>query len=180
MKKLFKNITISLLVVASLPMVNGCNSFLDVVPDDGLASIETAFNLRSTAIRYLATCYSYMTKDGQAGYDSGMLTGDDLWDLDSRVTSYMYDKNKASFPIAKGLQSAAICYNSDWKSMYEGIRCCDILVENIDEVPDMTEDEKAQWKAEASFLKAYYHFNLIRKWGPIPVIRESRGSTCLS
>ena len=71
MKKLFKNITISLLVVASLPMVNGCNSFLDVVPDDGLASIETAFNLRSTAIRYLATCYSYMTKDGQAGYDSG-------------------------------------------------------------------------------------------------------------
>ena len=57
MKKLFKNITISLLVVASLPMVNGCNSFLDVVPDDGLASIETAFNLRSTAIRYLATCY---------------------------------------------------------------------------------------------------------------------------
>ena len=154
MKKLFKNITISLLVVASLPMVNGCNSFLDVVPDDGLASIETAFNLRSTAIRYLATCYSYMTKDGQAGYDSGMLTGDDLWDLDSRVTSYMYDKNKASFPIAKGLQSAAICYNSDWKSMYEGIRCCDILVENIDRVPDMTEDEKAQWKAEASFLKA--------------------------
>ena len=38
-----------------------CNKFLDVVPDDGLATIETAFNLRSTAIRYLATCYSYMT-----------------------------------------------------------------------------------------------------------------------
>ena len=58
MKKFFKNITISLLAAASLYGVNGCNKFLDVVPDDGLASIETAFNLRSTAIRYLATCYS--------------------------------------------------------------------------------------------------------------------------
>lgn len=163
MKKIFKNITISLLAAASLYGVNGCNKFLDVVPDDGLASIETAFNLRSTAIRYLATCYSYMTNDGVAGQDSGMLTGDDLWDLDSRVTTYLYNKNYASFPIAKGLQSAAICYNSDWKSMYEGIRCCDILVENIDKVPDMNEDEKQQWKAEVSFLKAYYHFNLIRK-----------------
>lgn len=173
MKKFFKNITISLLASASLYGVNGCNKFLDVVPDDGLASIETAFNLRSTAIRYLATCYSYMTNDGVAGQDSGMLTGDDLWDLDSRVTTYLYNKNYASFPIAKGLQSAAICYNSDWKSMYEGIRCCDILVENIDKVPDMNEDEKQQWKAEVSFLKAYYHFNLIRKWGPVPIIRES-------
>lgn len=173
MKKFFKNITISLLAAASLYGVNGCNKFLDVVPDDGLASIETAFNLRSTAIRYLATCYSYMTNDGVAGQDSGMLTGDDLWDLDSRVTTYLYNKNYASFPIAKGLQSAAICYNSDWKSMYEGIRCCDILVENIDKVPDMNEDEKQQWKAEVSFLKAYYHFNLIRKWGPVPIIRES-------
>lgn len=88
MKKFFKNITISLLAAASLYGVNGCNKFLDVVPDDGLASIETAFNLRSTAIRYLATCYSYMTNDGVAGQDSGMLTGDDLWDLDSRVTTY--------------------------------------------------------------------------------------------
>ena len=42
-----------------------CNKYLDVVPDDGLPSIETAFNLRNSAIRYLATCYSYMTSEGQ-------------------------------------------------------------------------------------------------------------------
>ena len=42
MKKFFKNITISLLAAASLYGVNGCNKFLDVVPDDGLASIENS------------------------------------------------------------------------------------------------------------------------------------------
>ena len=37
-----------------------CNKYLDVVPDDGVARIDMAFNLRSSAIRYLGTCYSYM------------------------------------------------------------------------------------------------------------------------
>lgn len=173
MRKIFTKFFIFLALPASLLGVSACNKYLDVVPDDGLASIETAFNLRSTAIRYLATCYSYMTLDGMPGSDAAMMTGDELWDLDTRVTTYVYNKNRSGFPIAKGLQSASICYNNDWKSMYEGIRCCDILVDHIDRVPDMTDEEKQQWKAEASFLKAYYHFNLIRKWGPVPIIRKS-------
>lgn len=173
MRKIYTEFISGLVSVAALFGVTGCNNYLDVVPDDGLPSIETAFNLRSTAIRYLATCYSYMTIEGVPSSDAAMMTGDELWDLDTRVTTYVYNKNASSFPIAKGLQSASSCYNNDWKRMYEGIRCCDILVENIDQVPDMKEDEKLQWKAEVSFLKAYYHFNLIRKWGPVPIIRES-------
>lgn len=173
MKKTIKNISFALVLLCSVLGANSCNNYLDVVPDDGLASVETAFSLRSTAIRYLATCYSYMTHEGEMGSDPGLMTSDELWDTDSRVAAYVYNKNNYSFPIAKGLQSASTCYNNDWARMYEGIRTCDILLENIDGVPDMEEDEKEQWKAEANFLKAYYHFNLIRKWGPIPVIRES-------
>lgn len=32
--------------------------------------------------------------------------------------------------------------------------------------------EKEQWLAEAHFLIAYYHFALLRKYGPIPVVTE--------
>ena len=46
-----------------------------------MATIEMAFNLRSTAIRYLGTCYSYMTEEGTSGYDPALLGGDELWDL---------------------------------------------------------------------------------------------------
>ena len=151
-----------------------CNKFLDVVPDDGLATIETAFNLRSTAIRYLATCYSYMTGEGAPGTDYGMLTGDELWDLVGRVVSNTNARvPQTLFNIARGFQSASSVYGNDWASMYQGIRCCDILIENIKSVPDMEMSEMMQWTAEAKFLKAYYHFNLIRKWGPVPIIRES-------
>lgn len=161
-------------MLSALAGVSGCNKFLDVVPDDGLATIEMAFNLRSSAIHYLATCYSYMTNEGIPGGDSAMLTGDELWDLVGRIVSNTSARVPQSyFNIARGFQSASTVYANDWSSMYQGIRCCDILVENIDSVPDMDQSEKDQWKAEAKFLKAYYHFNLIRKWGPIPIIRES-------
>ena len=137
MRKLFIYILISLAILTSLFGFQSCNTFLDVVPDDGLPSVETAFNLRSSAIRYLGTCYSYMTNEGAPGSDAGMLSGDELWDLYGRVVT----NTSARVPftisnIARGYMSATSVYGNDWASMYEGIRCCDIFVENIDKVPD--------------------------------------------
>jgi hypothetical protein len=43
---------------------SSCNNYLDIVPDDGIATLETAFNLRTTAIRYLYTCYGFLTSEG--------------------------------------------------------------------------------------------------------------------
>ncbi len=161
-------------VMALFIGLTACNDYLNVVPNDGLATIESAFNLRSTAIRYLGTCYSYMTEEGAAGSDPALLGGDELWDLVGRVVSNTSARvPNTMFQIARGLQSASTVYANDWAAMYQGIRCCDILLDNIDRVPDMEEWEKRQWKAEVKFLKAYYHFNLIRKWGPIPIIRKS-------
>ena len=174
MRKIIAKTIIGLAVLATLSGALGCNKFLNVVPDDGLATMETAFNLRSTAIRYLATCYSYMTGEGAPGTDYGMLTGDELWDLVGRVVTNTSSRvPQTLFNIARGFQSASTVYGNDWSSMYEGIRCCDILMENIQTVPDMDMAEMMQWTAEAKFLKAYFHFNLVRKWGPIPIIRES-------
>lgn len=152
----------------------GCNKFLDVVPDDGLPSVETAFNLRSSAIKYLATCYSYMTLEGSMGNDPAMLGSDEYWDLYGRTTTDVSGRVPFTMSyIARGNMSANTVYANDWANMYEGIRCCDILVDNISRVPDMDETEKNQWIAEVTFLKAYYHFNLVRKWGPVPIIRKS-------
>lgn len=165
----------SVLAAATLMLgFTGCNKFLDVVPDDGLPSIETAFNLRSSAIKYLATCYSYMTLEGSMGNDPAMLGSDEYWDLYGRTTTDVSGRVPFTMSyIARGNMSANTVYANDWADMYEGIRCCDILVDNISKVPDMDETEKNQWIAEVTFLKAYYHFNLVRKWGPVPIIRKS-------
>ena len=174
MRKNINKSIASALAAAALLFSSGCNGFLNVVPDDGLPSIETAFNLRSSAIKYLATCYSYMTLDGSMGNDPALLGSDELWDLYGRTTTNRSDRVPFTMSyIARGNMSANTVYANDWASMYEGIRCCDIFVDNIHRVPDMGDSEKAQWIAEVTFLKAYYHFNLVRKWGPVPIIRES-------
>src|SRR5699024_3597839 len=35
-----------------------------------------------------------------------------------------------------------------------------------------TEEDKERWKAEAEFLKAYYHFRLLEMYGPIPIVDD--------
>ena len=149
-----------------------CNDYLDIVPDDGMATLETAFTMRSTAIRYLYTCYGFLTSEGNLDGDHGYMSGDELWSIyDRRESGGWWSGNM--FNVARGFQNAAAPYGNDWGGIYEGIRCCNILIEKAGTVPDLPEWERLQWIAEAKFLKAYFHFHLMKKWGPIPLIREN-------
>ena len=40
----------------------------------------------------------------------------------------------------------------------------------MSKVADLTADKRARWIAEAKFLKAYYHYYLLRMYGPIPIV----------
>ncbi|MCF0173014.1 MAG: RagB/SusD family nutrient uptake outer membrane protein [Bacteroidales bacterium] len=175
MKKISNKIIAFCASAAAALSIVGCNDWLDVKIDDGsIASIDNAFNMRSTAIRYLATCYSYMTEEGNFAQDPAMLGGDELWDLPNRLTTTSANRvPRTMFNIARGFQTASSPYANDWASMYEALRCCNIFFENIDNVPDLKVNEKNKWVAEVKFLKAYYHFHLVRKWGPVPIIREN-------
>ncbi len=57
--------------------------------------------------------------------------------------------------------------------MQEGIRQTNIFLENIGSVSDMEQSEKDRWIAEAKFLKAYYHYWLIRMYGPIVLAKDN-------
>ncbi|MFA9187368.1 RagB/SusD family nutrient uptake outer membrane protein [Flavobacterium magnesitis] len=156
------------------------NTFLDVVPDN-VTTLENAFTLRNEAQKYLFTCYAYIPKNGDAIYNIGMLAGDETWVAPNRaaVTSY-------AFNIATGTQRRANPYMNAWEGNYQaagpadlyplfdGIRHCNVFLENVEDrskVPDLSESERLRWIAEVKFLKAYYHYYLMRMYGPIPVIR---------
>lgn len=165
MKKLANILSIIALTVLSC----SCNSFLDIVPDN-VATIDNAFSLRTNAERYLFTCYSYIPDAASYGANPGLTGCDEL-----TTSLYIRDnRGMTSWYIARGFQSPSTNYVSPWigngtKDLYQGIRDCNIFIENIDKVPDMEEDEKLRWVDEVKFLKAYYHFYLIRCYGPIPI-----------
>jgi hypothetical protein len=113
-----------------------------------------------------------MPREGHPDTDYGLMTGDELWSVyDRRESSNIW--NGDLFNIARGFQNASSPYGNDWDDIYKGIRCCNILIEQVGTVPDLPEWEKLQWIAEAKFLKACYHFHLVRNWGPIPIVREN-------
>jgi hypothetical protein len=58
--------------------------------------------------------------------------------------------------------------NMLWTTCYSGInRSCQVL-ENVDPVPNMSDQTKALYKAEANVLKAFYYTILWKFWGNIP------------
>lgn len=158
---------IHILMLTFLMMFSSCADFLDVVPE-GTATIEMAFNMRSEAIKYLYTCYSYMPKHGNPGSDPALVGGDELC---SFVNSGRMGDDAVE--LAQGLQSANTPLLDRWDHYYLALRDCNIFMENIDRVPDMPTWEKEQWFAEVKVLKAYYHFCLVQMYGPVPLIREN-------
>lgn len=152
-------------------LLGSCN-YLDVVPDN-VATLENAFAMRSTAEQYLFTCYAYMPGHGEPyGQNPGFTAGDEIW-------FYQNISGRPAWQVAIGNQSVVDPYINYWtgersgRGLYRAIRDCNIFLENIWSVPGMDDYEKVRWAAEAKFLKAYYHFWLLRQYGPIPLIREN-------
>ena len=152
------------ILVFSLTL-SSCDEYLDIVPDQ-TQELDLLFDREESAYNALATCYSYLPKN------------DDLYSSYVTATDALTTpvaKETAGIRLMKGLQSASNPLMSYWSgyerhgSLWRGIRSCNILIENMDNVVDMTQEEKDSWKAEAQFLKAYYHFTLLKYYGPIPI-----------
>ncbi|HWW40210.1 RagB/SusD family nutrient uptake outer membrane protein [Pedobacter sp.] len=164
------SLILKMVLLVSLTIASSCKKYLDIIPDN-IPTLDNAFTMRSEAEKYLYTCYSYMPKDGNLGSDPAILGGDEMWAIYNPPRP---EFNHYIFNLARGTQATidpiAGYY---WGDLYRGIRDCNIFLENVGKVPDLTAQERAQWIAEVKFLKAYYHFYLVRMYGPVPIIKEN-------
>ncbi len=160
----------STLFLTCFLLATSCNKYLDIVPDN-IATIENAFTMRSNAEKYLFTCYRYLPAHASLSANPSFTAGDEFWFYNPFVGF-----SAPGWNIARGNQSIVAPYLNYWDGQstpYIGIRDCNIFLENIHKVKDMDDFEKERWSAEVKFLKAYYHFWLLRMYGPIPITREN-------
>lgn len=150
-----------------------CGDYLDVVPDN-IATIEDAFSLRANAENFLYTCYSYLPESGDVGGNLGTYICDEVW-FDRKD----YGGLLGIDILRKNNQNSAVVLYDKWEGVNEisnwrAIRDCNIFIENVsdlDQIPDLTIDERRRWLAEVKFLKAFYYFELVRRYGPVPIYR---------
>lgn len=125
---------------------------------------DNYFNTAEEASSFLTGIYAILAQPSFYGADYMYLAaGDDL--------SHYGGSGRG--PATRGL----ICNNaltSDvavtqfWYVLYSGINRANILIENIDKVEKIDDNVKAQYIAEARFLRAFFYFNLVECWGDVP------------
>lgn len=160
--------SILIIIIGLAAVFSSCKKYLDVVPDNTL-KLENIFDLKKDAWNALATVYSYIPQDDQTHVTTWSLGDEWVGRLDLNDNAW----ELRAIRIMRGLQSQTAPQLGLWsgteggKALYQGIRQADIFLQNIDNVRDMSSQEKADWKAQVKFLKAYYAFLLIRQYGPI-------------
>jgi hypothetical protein len=110
--------------------------------------------------------------------------GSDYLDAASDDAISIDDNAPDVYKLAIGRYSASSLITSDmkWSDYYTGIRRANIFIKNIDVVPFNYMYKNAlgemrplnyTLKAEARFLRAYFYFELVKRYGGVPLMGDS-------
>ncbi len=152
-----------------------CKDFLDMeyLLDDTL-DLNDVFTSKDYSDEWLAGIYSHLT-GGNMDVSSKRaspfnMISDDMYFNDSRKAN----DNGRTYESFKNGQYTEGWEQGSWGSCYRAIRDASTYIHNIDKCPEsqLTPDEVRDRKAQARFLRAYYYWLLLRKYGPIPILPD--------
>jgi len=167
--------TIALMLVW---LVTSCSEYLDVVPDN-VITLDNVYGTKEDAYRALAKVYSYLPYDWDTHATTWNLGDEYIGRIDLPVQNST--DNLRAERIMRGLQSTSDPMLNFWSSrathrengarpLYEGLNVCNVFLEEIKKTRNLSETERKDWIAQVKFLKAYYHFLLVRCYGPIVIV----------
>lgn len=130
-------------------------------------SEEKIFKSKNFTEQWLAKCYNCLLETNseitRIGYSTTNFADDMIFNETSGAISYN------AFKFGQ--------YDNSWTNnsyirCYEGIRQASILINNVDINEELSKEEIADYKAQARFLRSYFYWLLLRKYGPVPLIPE--------
>ncbi len=168
---------ILILSLAVLTLVMGCKkSPLDQTPD-GKISLDDVFKDKDRTEAYLNTAYSHIpayfwyysffaflagTTDEAADSDVGNNQGNIASGWNTGALNASYNPLEAYGGQGKGINR----YETYWA----GIRDANIFLSRIDNAEVKSEDYRKRFIAEAKVLRAFYYLELIKQFGPMPMV----------
>src|SRR5687768_6836898 len=142
---------------------------LNITPSDSLSDATTFTDIQYVN-RFLNNIYGTLPngfarrdqQPGDANWSRGM-TAFDMASDDAEANNLA----GSTHTINQGVIPTTWAYVEDlWAQNYALIRKCNVLIENIDQTP-ADESLKARMKAEAIFLRAFAHSELVKCFGGI-------------
>ncbi|KAB5201048.1 RagB/SusD family nutrient uptake outer membrane protein, partial [Bacteroides thetaiotaomicron] len=155
-----KKNTLYLFILLLITGLNTSCNYLDIVPDE-TATEKDAFANPRAALRYLYSCYGYLPQSNKV---------ETCMDFTGDETISPFSESYVKF--AEGSYDSSNTIISYWNTLFQGIRQCYLLKENINSVPKISQEEVDLYTAEADFLIAYFHLLLIKCYGPSILVKE--------
>ena len=148
---------------------------------------EFVFTDKTQSEQWLAHAYSFLTgcnfevcskggTGGTGGDWNPFCFADDIYygDRDNSYGDHK-DADYASYnSFREGNYTEEVGYNA-WVKCYKGIYQASIFIHKIDQLvghDDMTEEAVTDMRGQARFVRAYYYWLLLRKFGPVPIMPD--------
>src|SRR5688572_23204397 len=152
-----KNKCIQGMLFLLLPVVMVSCYYLDKKPDS-LLTEDMIWQTRANAESYLHNIYGYMHYTDGGDYAS----------IGASDESSVCIPGVNVRQMVAGNWSAASGYFYNWGTWYVGIRQSYVFEDNIDKVPsaELSDELKTQYKAENTFLRGWFYWQLLQQYGP--------------
>jgi len=137
-----------------------CKKILDVKPTDSLNS-EAYFKTEAQLESAIAGVYDILQFYGG-----------------TQLATYFYDADEG---FARGASSGTRSNDltpSDanvsftWTTFYSGINRANVLLQNVDNNPGISQSFRDKIRGEALFLRSFYYFMLVQHFGGVPLLLE--------
>ncbi len=163
----------SMMMLALIFATTSCDDVLEQKAVDAFNE-ESVFEDLNLTKAYLGRCYDYI------GVDDNMLLGlrEDL--LSGATDECLCIHRPTYYPNVKGIMSPdELGHFGNWRfnwiswNLYKNIKNVNVFLANVDAVPTKTstdEANKARYKAEAYFIRAFDYANLMRSYGGLVLI----------
>lgn len=172
MKKTFYTIALALAALCSLSVVSSCDKFLDEAPNSEQPK-EYIFQDYLRANRYLTLLYYYMSPDWTGNGKFGGNYGTMEAATDMAEYSAEYGVPNTSFNVGNWKAANAATETEIWFACYKQIRRAWMFLENADLFINGPEGRQPMMKGEAHFMLAFYYFELMKRYGGVPLVKET-------
>lgn len=171
-----KKIYLLVLSIVGMGILFSCTDYLesDQYFKDRM-TLEKVFTSEQYTEEWLAHTFSFLT-----GYNAEVASkgftphnfADDMYYGDRDATLDIKERGQLSYSRFKLGEYSENEKQGGWGDSYKGIRNASVFIQNIDQNKIFSAEKRADYKAQARFVRAYYYMLLLRKYGPIPILPE--------
>lgn len=164
---------LSLLLIAAVTALSGCNSFLDMNPLDKVSGeqlTQTSGGLKAL----LANIYTMMPMEDFAYRPNAGFNQHNYDGVNATTNIAFYTDDATRSDGAQGIGPEGFTY---WP--YSDIRQVNVFMENVSKAKEagtISVDEANRLTSEAHFIRAYIYLGLAKRFGGVPLIDHVQDS----